>query len=40
MGKMKSGKLKIHGWWFESLSASVYVYEVEKKFILIHEAQT
>ncbi len=38
--RVASGKLKLHGWWFELKGADVYSYEdSEKKFILIDEEQ-
>lgn len=37
--KVQAGSLKIHGWWFDLATASVYAYETDQnKFILIDEA--
>jgi carbonic anhydrase len=36
--KMKDGTLKLHGWWFELATGSVYAYEDQpKRFALIDE---
>lgn len=36
----RSGKLKLHGWWFELLTASVHCYEpAQGRFVLIDEAE-
>lgn len=36
--RVDSGKLKLHGWWFELTTANVYAYdEAVKKFVLIDE---
>lgn len=38
--KVKTGKLKIHGWWFDIARADVYAYEsAQKKFVIIDEAE-
>lgn len=36
--RVESGKLKLHGWWFELTTANVYAYDDSvKKFVLIDE---
>lgn len=38
--RLADGRLKLHGWWFELSTASVYAYEDEaKKFIVIDEVE-
>jgi len=38
--KMKEGKLRLYGWWFELSTASVYMYEDQvKRFTLIDEVE-
>ena len=38
--KMKEAKLRLHGWWFELFTASVYAYEDQaKRFTLIDELE-
>lgn len=38
--RVKAGKLRLHGWWFELHHADVYFYDpARKKFILINEKE-
>lgn len=38
--QIKSGELRIHGWWFDIRQADVYAYEQqENRFLLIDEAE-
>ncbi len=38
--RIKEGKLKVHGWWFDLATASVHAYEEDQnKFILIDESE-
>src|SRR5262249_15896861 len=38
--RLKSGKLKLHAWWFELKTADVYAFEEEEnKFVLIDEEE-
>ena len=38
--RMKQGRLKLHGWWFDLHGADVYAYEKDRNwFILIDEAE-
>lgn len=38
--RIKSGKLKVHGWWFDLATASVHAYEEDQdNFILIDETE-
>jgi carbonic anhydrase len=39
--KMRSGKLRLHGWWFDIAHADVYAYESqENRFLLIDEQES
>lgn len=40
MDRLRNGTLKIHGWWFDLVTANVYYYNLlQERFILIDEAE-
>ncbi len=40
MERVRSNRLKIHGWWFDLATADVYHYDEQKEaFVLIDQAE-